>query len=490
MQSVRYIPTYIQRGPGVPATGSSLHSHGHWMPENIELRRAWLSHLLDKTKTEIPRRLDNNEENPVETFRKLIENNPTLYMLAHSMFEELPEKAPYDRDPTTLRKQVRNYKTMLYLFNTLLTEVPEYFLNENPTVPSGLIGFPFNIIVDWPMGTPSGRQFFLDQRVNECLKNILNKWNEFLSDPTAGGKGNKGGNDALVNAGWSSDQAIKQLEDKANEATPNAERKTFAQLFEHPSGGTPSNFFNYACWDDFFTRKFRDNMRPVANTAVVNACESFPLSFDNDVSRRNTFWLKGTPYSLYDMLGATQEEDATQEKNAAFYVDRFVGGAVYQAFLSADSYHCWNAPVTGVVKYRSLIDGTYFAETAASGFGGSNGPDPAGPDLSQRYITHIAARGVLVVDTDVSGGANIGLVGFVPVGMSEVSTCDWYKGTEIGQTIKQGDVIGAFHSGGSTHCLLFQRDAMKKLEFIPKAQYPEIATTNLAVNSKLASIVA
>ncbi|KAE8156214.1 Phophatidylserine decarboxylase-domain-containing protein [Aspergillus tamarii] len=404
-------------------------------------------------------------------------------MLAHSMFEEIPEKAPYDRDPTTLRKQVRNYKTMLYLFNTLLTEVPEYFLRENQNVPSGLIGFPFNIIVDWPMGTPSGRQFFLHPKVNECLKDILNKWNEFLKDPTAGGKGDTGGNQALINAGWSSDLAVKQLENKANEATPTEQPKKFSDLFQHPSGGTQANFFNYACWDKFFTRRFKDGVRPVANAAVVNACESFPLSFDTDVSRRNTFWLKGTPYSLHDMLGATQH------KQAAPYVDSFVGGTVYQAFLSADSYHCWNAPVTGQVKYRSLIDGTYFAETAAAGFGGSNGPDPAGPDVSQRYITHIAARGVLIVDTNVQGGANIGLVGFVPVGMSEVSTCDWFENTDVGKTIKQGDVIGAFHSGGSTHCLIFQRDAVKKLEFIPKAQYPEIATTNLAVNSELAKVI-
>ncbi|KAE8348151.1 Phophatidylserine decarboxylase-domain-containing protein [Aspergillus coremiiformis] len=482
MQTVRYIPTYTQQGPNPPATGSSLHGHGHWMPENVQLRRAWLSSLLDKTKPEIPHKI-RKEVNPVETFRKLIEENSTLYMLAHSMFEEIPEKAPYDRDPTTLKKQVRNYRTMLYLFNTLLTEVPEYFLNDSPDVPSGLIGFPFNVVVDWPMGTPSGRQFFLDYRVNECLKAILNKWNDFLKDPTAGGQGESGGNKTLIKAGWNSNRALQQLEDKANESTPNEPKRKFADLFEYPSGGTPENFFNYPHWDAFFTRKFRSGVRPVAKAAVVNACESFPLSFDTEVSGRTTFWLKGTPYSLHDMLGATKDS------SVGTYVDKFVGGVVYQAFLSADSYHCWNAPVTGVVKYRSLIDGTYFAETAASGFGGSSGPDPAGPDLSQRYITHIAARGVLIIDTDVEGGANIGNVGFVVVGMSEVSTCEWFSNTEVGKTITQGDVIGAFHSGGSTHCLLFQRDAVRKLQFNPKAQYPEVASANLAVNSELATLI-
>jgi len=85
------------------------------MPENMALRRAWLSHLLSKTKPEIPRRLY-DQENPVETFRKLIEDNSTIYMLAHSMFDEIPEKPPYDRDPTTLKKQIRNYKNHVVPF--------------------------------------------------------------------------------------------------------------------------------------------------------------------------------------------------------------------------------------------------------------------------------------------------------------------------------------------------------------------------------------
>ncbi|KAL4770919.1 putative phosphatidylserine decarboxylase [Aspergillus nidulans var. acristatus] len=463
---------------GGMATGSSLHGYGHWMPENMALRRAWLSSLLDITKAKIPEKLD-GETHPVEKFRQEIEKDSTLYMLARSMFDEIPEKPPYDRDPTTLKKQVRNYKTMLYLFCTLLTQVPEYFLDKNPDAPSGLIGFPFNIIVDWPMGTPSGRQFFLHPTVNNCLKRILDKWNKFLQD--SNGTGSKNGNELLREAGWNSEGAIKQLVNKANEATTDP-RERFEEIYETYDGGNQNNFYNYPCWDDFFTRRFKDGVRPVDQVAVVvNACESKPLSFDSDVSGRTAFWLKGMPYSLYDMLGATTNPAIGD------YVDDFIGGVVYQAFLSADSYHCWNAPVTGEVVYQSVIPGTYFAETVASGFGGSSGPDPAGPDLSQRYITHIAARGVLIINTNVEGGAYIGYVAFVPVGMSEVSTCEWW--IKKGDMIEKGQIIGSFHGGGSTHCLIFDRKHAKKLEFNPKAEYPEIAKANLAVNSGLAKKV-
>jgi len=160
-------------------------------------------------------------------------------MLANGMFEEVPTKAPYDRDPTTLKKQVRNYKTMLYLFNTLLTRVPEWFGGDG--IPNGLVGFPYNVIVDWPMGTESGRQFFLDPRVNNCLKDILNSWGEFLKDPTAGGSGPDGGNQALIDAGWTKDEAIQQLENKANEAT--GTNLPFDKLFIFPAGGDRKNFF-------------------------------------------------------------------------------------------------------------------------------------------------------------------------------------------------------------------------------------------------------
>ena len=451
------------------------------MPEDFKLRRAWLSSLIKKTDTKIPKYLYEDVTNPVDQFKDLIEKNSSIYMLANGMFEEVPTKAPYDRDPTTLKKQVRNYKTMLYLFNTLLTKVPEWFGGGDSDIPNGLVGFPYNIIVDWPMGTESGRQFFLDPRVNNCLKDILNAWGNFLKDPTAGGSGPSGGNQALIDAGWTKKEAIEQLENKANEAT--GTDLPFEKLFVFPDGGDASNFFNYACWDDFFIRKFQDGIRPLADSAVVNACESFPLAFDTDVSRRNTFWLKGTPYSLYDMLGAPLSGDDEYAQT----VDKFVGGAVYQAFLSADSYHCWNAPVTGEVVHRDVLEGTYYAETAAAGFGGSDGPDPAGPDVSQRYITNIATRGILIIDT--KDHEDIGLVAFVPVGMSEVSTCEWEEeATAKGKTVQKGDLIGAFHGGGSTHCLVFEREAMKKLKFNPKAEYPEVATVNLAVKSELASL--
>jgi hypothetical protein len=43
-----------------------------------------------------------------------------------------------------------------------------------------MVGVPMNAIFDWPMGTSSGHNFFLDADVNACLKKVLSAWGKFL----------------------------------------------------------------------------------------------------------------------------------------------------------------------------------------------------------------------------------------------------------------------------------------------------------------------
>lgn len=60
---------------------------------------------------------------------------------------------------------------------------------------------------------------------------------------------------------------------------------------------------------------------------IVNACEAAPYRVATHVDRRAKFWIKAQPYSLEHMLANDE------------LVEKFVGGTVYQAFLSAKSYH-------------------------------------------------------------------------------------------------------------------------------------------------------
>lgn len=64
----------------------------------------------------------------------------------------------------------------------------------------------------------------------------------------------------------------------------------------------------------------------------------------------------------------------------------------------------------------------------------------------------------------------IGLLCFVGVGMSEVSSC--VVGVKEGQHLKKGEEIGYFQFGGSSHCLVFRREALAEfaLQALPQGE--------------------
>ena len=142
------------------------------------------------------------------------------------------------------------------------------------------------------------------------------------------------------------------------------------------------------------------------------------------------------------------------------FVDAFVGGTVYQAFLSADNYHRWHSPVSGTIKKIHHVEGTYFSEAPAEGF------DPAGPCNSQGYIAHAAARALVFIEADDP----IGLMCLVAVGMGEVSS--FIATAEERSKVKKGDQLGYFQFGGSTHCLLFRKGVISQFaaQAIPQGE--------------------
>ncbi|THU82922.1 hypothetical protein K435DRAFT_690523, partial [Dendrothele bispora CBS 962.96] len=212
-------------------------------------------------------------------------------------------------------------------------------------------------------------------------------------------------------------------------------------------------YHGFKSWDDFFTRTFRDGARPVYfpepeyDNIINSACESEVYRVAYGVKALDKFWLKGEPYSLHDMLHNDK------------YTSQFVGGTVYQAFLSALKYHRWSSPVNGVIDRVVMIPGTYYAESPVMGFENPDGPDPAGPNFSQGYITSLAARALVWIKADKE---EIGLMGFLAVGMCEVSSCE--VTVKAGDRVKKGDQLGMFHFGGSTHCLLFRPETKVTFE--------------------------
>ncbi|KAL8702433.1 MAG: hypothetical protein Q9201_004408 [Fulgogasparrea decipioides] len=434
---------------------ANLHRHrtGGWLPNDHKALTEWVDKLIQRTATQQQRPLD-----PVlQRFKDFIDNNAMVRMLATNMFAEIPNTPPFRNDPTGLLPQVRNYKHMLELMNTVISEGPQVI--GDPAT-NGLIGFPISAILEGAMGTQSGFSFFTMPSVNEHFKAILNEWKTYLMSPAS--------QDVLNGSnGWTSSNSIRALTDKGNNGVDNY---TFEQLYKCPDPSKPA--LGFKSWDAFFLREFQDGVRPIASPdetdVVVNACESTPYRLEKNVQLYDSFWLKGQPYSLADML------------NDPDVAAPFVNGTVYQAFLPALSYHRWHAPVSGKVISTTHVPGTYYSENIEQGFANPEGPDLVAPNNSQAYLAEVATRAIIIIEAD---NAKIGRMAGVFIGMCEVSSCEFC--VESGQHIVKGQQIGTFHYGGSSHCLVFRPQT--DLVFEDPGPYDD-QRNNKKVNSLLASV--
>jgi phosphatidylserine decarboxylase len=386
---------------------------GHWLPSNRTELNAWLASTIEQAE---------KRKTPfhpvVQEFQELIESDPVMCMYFTLMFEQQPSFAP---PPQSGDIKLKNYHQMLRVINHVLTTAPEF----NTTAQ---VGCPINAILDFPMITAAGLAAFLSPKVNGMFKKVLGVWTQFLDSAASLYVLNE------TPAGWLCPAALKAINMQEYVHDPEAP------------------FFGFKSWNDFFIRRFRPGVRPIAapddQKVIVSACESTPFAIGAGVKARDTFWIKSQPYSLSQMLDGK-------------FVERFIGGTVYQAFLSAENYHRWHSPVSGTIKMIHQVEGSYYAEAASEGF------DPAGPNNSQGYIAHVATRALIFIEADEP---TIGLLCFMAVGMAEVSSC--VLSVKEGQHVKKGDEIGFFQFGGSTHCLVFQRGVIREfaLQAIPQGE--------------------
>lgn len=426
---------------------------GAWLPADHRAHAAWLDEQIDhaskKKKPLIP---------VLQEFKELIESNTRFYMYFTAMFDEVPQRKIYRRDPTG-RKQIRDYQHMLEVLNHVFGSAPVW---TDAAQAVGMVGVPMCAILDFPMSTPSGHAAFLDPEVNVILKKILNEWGKFLTQPASAGvlHTNK--------TGWLGPTGNKDIMSVAN-----APYKTDHKFEDFFVCDTSQKHYGYKSWDDFFTREFKDEVRPIASpdddNVIANACESKVFNVVYNAKLRDTFWNKGQPYSVSDMLA----HDPLAEQ--------FAGATVYQAFLSALSYHRWHSPVSGTIKRAFVQDGTYFSEPLFEGLGDPSTKeiDAHGISTGQGYLSALATRAVIFIEAD---NPAIGLMAFIGIGMDEVSTCEIT--VKEGQHVKKGEQTGMFHFGGSSHCLLFRNGV--KVEGFPQPGRAE----NVPVRSQVAVIKA
>lgn len=385
----------------MPAHPHSAFGAGKWMPTDPAALEAWLKDFSGKVRGKTSPRAP-----VIEKFAQLIDTDPVVRLYLTRMIDEVPRTGQFRV------RHLQSVDQMLGLLDAVLTYAPEF--DE-----TAYVGCPIDAILDWSMGTSAGFAAIRHPPVNEILRQILNAWAAYLQSAASL---------SVINAtakGWKCKAAREQVGIEDFQYDP-----------RDPHWG-------FSSWNDYFTRRLREGARPLAepkdDAVIVSPCEAVPYRIAREVRLRDEFWVKRQPYSLADMLpGDSSAED-------------FVGGTVWQAFLSAHNFHRWNSPVSGRILKAEVVQGTYFSECVAKG------EDPDGPTNSQPYLAHVATRAIIPIQADHSG---IGHLVVMPIGMGEISSCVINRAIKAGAKVKKGAELGYFQYGGSTVCCLFRPGAI------------------------------
>ena len=367
------------------------------------------------------------EHSVIKKFRKMLEKNPIERMYIAQMIEDIPPGAEYDQ------YRLSDTEDLLQKLNKVLTKAPEF----DDTL---LVGTPFSAIILWAMGNPTGIAAFRRKKINKIFKKVLKEWSKFLDSPKSRYVLNRGAK------GWLSKKALEKIN---------------MSDFQHNKN---AKYFGFKSWNDFFSRKLVKGARPIYepdnDKAIVSGfdCTIYKISYN--VKEVSDFWIKDQPYSLRDMLNNDQK-----------YVDMFVGGDIFQAFLNPFNYHRWHSPISGTVIKATVIEGLYFSQRETEDLRDigklgvvkwiSQTEDPTDQDRSEGYITHVQTRAIFYIRSD---DPKIGVVCVMPVGMVEISSCKILPKIKPGYHLEKGEEIGYFQFGGSTSCLIFQKGVIKQFD--------------------------
>lgn len=341
----------------------------------------------------------------VAALAHLIEVNGIVHMYVSEMIEQTPEA----------HKTIENIAELLLALDEIVTTAPLY----NPD-PNKINNFPMSALFTYMMMTPAGEAAFRDVAFNDAIRVILKEWCTYLD----------------------SRDSLYVLNTKENGWLSPAAYQT-NELYQFVIPDPRDRHWGWQSFNDYFHREIKSECRPVIAPddpkVIVSANDGTIYKIARKVKRLERFWVKGQPYSLINML----HDDK--------FVDRFVGGDVFQSFLSGADYHRWRAPIAGTVVKAEVVDGLMFSDAESAG------PDPTAATFSQGYESSVNTRGLVFIESD---DPTIGLVCVMPIGITEISSVTIK--VAAGQRVAKGDELGYFSYGGSSMCLLFQPGAIKR----------------------------
>jgi phosphatidylserine decarboxylase len=373
-----------------------------YLPKNREYVDEWqksLKRTLEDARAKGERR---EFSEGVKDLAKLIETNGIVRMYADQMINQVPKP----------HKTIDSVEELLEALNHIITTAPLY----NPD-PNKRNAFPMSSLFVYMMMTQAGEAIFRNPEFNGAIRKILKEWCDFLDSDKSLYVLNTGVD------GWLSQSAF-----------------WYNKLYEFVIPDKSAPHWGWQSYNDYFHRQIKPDWRPVEAPddpkVIVSANDGKVYNIAKNVKAMDTFWLKGQPYSLVNMLNND-------------HVERFIGGDVFQSFLSGADYHRWRSPIDGVVRKAQVVNGLMFSDAESAGF------DPTAATYSQGYEASVNTRGLVFVESE---DPVIGMVCVMPIGITEISSVTIQ--VKRGDKVKKGDELGYFSYGGSSMCLVFQPGAI------------------------------
>lgn len=210
--------------------------------------------------------------------------------------------------------------------------------------------------------------------------------------------------------------------------------------------GNPWKTFN-----DFFSRCLvSPDVRPIADVEVVSPADSWPkeiwhIDKNNQLTYPSEVQIKTAKLSdIAQLIGYDSK-----------YCYDFAGGSLTHTFLDVNDYHRYHSPVDGTISELRNIPGV----AAGGGY-------TMWDDESKLYyysndmgFQMVETRSCAIIETE-----QYGLVAMLPVGMSQICSCNWLPTLKVGQHIDRGQEMGYFLFGGSDIIMIFQQGVNVELK--------------------------
>lgn len=209
--------------------------------------------------------------------------------------------------------------------------------------------------------------------------------------------------------------------------------KPFAKIYRINLEETEHPIHQYRSLNDFFTRRLKDDARPIADSPCTLASPvDGVLSEMGKIGGGRSFYIKGHHYKLDEMLGDPDK--------AANYQD----GYFYIFYLSPSHYHRIHYPVDGKLLSRYALGGKSYP---VNQFGMRFGDRPFATNY--RIISEL--------DTD------FGKMAMIKIGALNINSIALYHAADH---FKKGEELGFFSFGSTVIILLEKNSAFQNISNI------------------------